>query len=436
MNHILKFLAVTAMFLTAAGTAFCDTAQDYVNSGVDKDINQNYDGAIADESKAIELNPNYTEAYLRRAQAEEDKGDHDRAIADYTKYLELASTDNTSLSDRFYGYCSRGDAKKAKGDLDGAIADYTEAIGLEPNNTVAYCNRATLKKSKGDLAGAIADESKAIELDPTNADDYYWRGGAETDKGDYNGAIADFTQCLELDPNAGADANVNVYNSRGIAKDDKGDTDGAIADYTEAIGLDPNNATLYVNRGIAEKNKGDLTAAIADYSKDITLNPNDAGAYVTRGLLRYDTQDFTNALADFRMLNSNDYVSFRIWLIRTRLGEADAATKELLAYLDSRTIGKPDDWPSQIGHFLAGQLAEPDFLAAAKNADPKTESGQLCEAYFYAGSKHLFAGDKTAARDLFTKCVATGQNDLDEYDSAAAELKLLPAETPSPSPSK
>ncbi|HTV63538.1 MAG TPA: hypothetical protein VMH30_13310 [Verrucomicrobiae bacterium] len=54
----------------------------------------------------------------------------------------------------------------------------------------------------------------------------------------------------------------------------------------------------------------------------------------------------------------------------------------------------------------------------------------------YAGSKYLFAGDKTAARDLFTKCVATGQNDLDEYDSAAAELKLLPAETPSPSPSK
>jgi lipoprotein NlpI len=98
---------------------------------------------------------------------------------------------------------------------------------------------------------------------------------------------------------------------------------------------------------------------------------------------------------------------------------------ELQTYLAGRTNGQPDDWPSEIGHFLAGQLAEPEFLAAAKNADSKKETGQLCEAYFYAGSKRLFAGEKAAAMDYSHKSIATERKDFIEYASAVAELKSL-----------
>ncbi|MEK7466406.1 MAG: hypothetical protein AAB074_03235 [Planctomycetota bacterium] len=73
----------------------------------------------------------------------------------------------------------------------------------------------------------------------------------------------------------------------------------------------------------------------------------------------------------------------------------------------------------------AGDLAEPELLAAARHANPKTESGQVCLAYFYAGSKHLLAGDKTVARDYFQKVVATNQKDYLQHTSAAAELKAL-----------
>ena len=67
------------------------------------------------------------------------------------------------------------------------------------------------------------------------------------------------------------------------------------------------------------------------------------------------------------------------------------------------------------------------MLAAAKNVDQKKENGQFCEAYFYAGSKHLFAGDKVAATDYFQKCIATEQKDYFEYASAMVELNLLKA---------
>ena len=44
-----------------------------------------YDRAIEDYSKAIELNANYVDAYLNRGITYNDKGDYDRAIEDYTK---------------------------------------------------------------------------------------------------------------------------------------------------------------------------------------------------------------------------------------------------------------------------------------------------------------------------------------------------------------
>jgi len=187
--------------------------------------------------------------------------------------------------------------------------------------------------------------------------------------------------------------------------------------------------------GNAERVKGDVDGAMANYTKAIELDPKYPYAYHHRGCLRYDSRAFAEALLDFRQhveLDSSsdisDYPRFRIWLIRARMGESGPATTELQTYLAGRSTGKPKDWPSKIGRFLTGQLAESDFLAAAKNADVKKEAEQLCQAYFYAGSKHLLAGDKSAARDCFEKSVATDRKDFLEYGSAVAELKFLRAE--------
>lgn len=81
------------------------------------------DGAIADFSEAIELNPKNPDAYLKRARA-----------------------------------------KSAKEDLDGAIADFTRVIELDPKNYDAYDERANEKFLKNDLNGALADYNCAIEL--------------------------------------------------------------------------------------------------------------------------------------------------------------------------------------------------------------------------------------------------------------------------------
>ena len=64
-------------------------------------------------------------------------------------------------------------------------------------------------------------------------------------------------------------------------------------------------------------------------------------------------------------------------------------------------------------------------MAAAKSSDPKTESMQLCHAWYFVGMKNVLAGDKAAAVDDFQKCLATEARNRMTYGFAQAELKAL-----------
>jgi HEAT repeat protein len=171
---------------------------------------------------------------------------------------------------------------------------------------------------------------------------------------------------------------------------------------------------------------------LAEYTKAIAQDPKDGRAYHNRGCLYYNAHKFPEALADFRKArelgsDARDYSCFRLWLLQARSGEKDAATRELAACLEQRPAGKPDDWPSKIGRFLAGQMTEADLFKAAADPNAQTAREQHCEAYFYAGSKRLIEGDQTTAADYFKQCVATDVKKFEEYSSAVAELKFLKA---------
>jgi len=64
-------------------------------------------------------------------------------------------------------YINRGNAFKNKGDFDKALANYNKAIRLDPTLAVAYCNRGITWKLIGDYGKAMADYDKAIQLDRT-----------------------------------------------------------------------------------------------------------------------------------------------------------------------------------------------------------------------------------------------------------------------------
>ena len=100
-------------------------------------------------------------AYFNRANALDDNGDHDGAIADYTASIKL-KPDNADT------YFNRGFSYEAKKDYDNAIADYARVIALDPNYAKAYYSRARVYQSKGDLKQALAGYEEAAKLAPDN----------------------------------------------------------------------------------------------------------------------------------------------------------------------------------------------------------------------------------------------------------------------------
>jgi tetratricopeptide (TPR) repeat protein len=68
----------------------------YNNRGLAYADQGNLARALADYSKAIELNPNFAAAYFNRGALYREQGQKTQAIADLEKYLELDS----NLADR------------------------------------------------------------------------------------------------------------------------------------------------------------------------------------------------------------------------------------------------------------------------------------------------------------------------------------------------
>ncbi len=93
----------------------------------------------------------------RSAEQKFEKGDFKGAIADYTKAIEI----NPQYAD---AYNNRGAAKYSLKDTQGAIADYNKAIEINPQLALAYYNRGNAKHGLRDQPGACADYKKAVSL--------------------------------------------------------------------------------------------------------------------------------------------------------------------------------------------------------------------------------------------------------------------------------
>lgn len=125
MRTILLFMWVLITNLT-----YGQTAEEYYNIANNKSDSKDYQGAIENYTKAIDLNPNYSIAYV-----------------------------------------NRGDSKIKIQDYKGAIADFSKAIELNPKNSDAYYNRGVSNSKLNQKESACLDWIKAEELGDTDAYD-------------------------------------------------------------------------------------------------------------------------------------------------------------------------------------------------------------------------------------------------------------------------
>jgi len=168
---------------------------------------------------ALPVIQNSTEAaaHLKRGKVLFSKSDFAGAIENYNKAIELRPNWGEA-------YLQRGMARRMYGQLDGSIADYDKASELDPQTTKnnrsvaqAYTNHGQILAMNSQLENAITDFNKAITLYAADVKPYYERAQARLLLEDFNNALTDYDTYLnqeKYDPFNRARA----YLERGLTK--------------------------------------------------------------------------------------------------------------------------------------------------------------------------------------------------------------------------
>jgi tetratricopeptide (TPR) repeat protein len=152
--------------------------------------------------KAIALGTKKTiKAYQIRSNIHTERGDFDKAVADANKAIELGPKDAL-------GYLLRANAHARKNVHVGIKRDIDKALDLDSELAFGYMLRGQwyllkhrMKANPEMLDKAITDLETAVKLDPTEWQGRMWRGVAYGEKEDAKKAFADFDAAIRHRPN-------------------------------------------------------------------------------------------------------------------------------------------------------------------------------------------------------------------------------------------
>ncbi len=131
--------------------------QDFYVRAVAKALKIDYRGAVEDYSQAIELNPHFVAAYLKRGEILYKLGDARGTLRDCNQALSL----NPNLVQAHY---YKGRARYRLGYTQAAIEAYTQAIAQESDHAGAYYHRGIAYNDLKEYSHALKDLQQATTL--------------------------------------------------------------------------------------------------------------------------------------------------------------------------------------------------------------------------------------------------------------------------------
>jgi len=198
---------------------------------------------------------NKAKKYFEVASKLDDDDDWDGALKNYKKAIEL-----NPKSAAFY--LARGWLYKRKGESVKAIRDFDKAIELNPEFALAYNNRGAAYDDIGDIEQAIRDCKRSIKLDNKSWYPHYNLGLCYDRKNKDDLSIRYYNKAIKLEPDS-----YKAYNNRGRVYSKKGKHEQSIKDYSKAIELNSKYALAYENRAIIYEKIGEKEKAEADRKK-------------------------------------------------------------------------------------------------------------------------------------------------------------------------
>lgn len=452
MLRFFSFPLLLLLVLVSTAWAADDSEADRaLRRGISRSGRNDYEGALADFNKVMELKPDHADAYLQRGIVLRKQNKLSAALDDFNKANEL--------DPKLDIWLERGFAYYNLGRFAEAIADETKYLELDPQDASRWNRRGESHDAAGNLLAALADYDKSISLNSKLAIAQFNRGAVNRKLGNVKAALEDFSRAIELNSN-----HSDAWNCRSLVKVWQGDYEGALVDINQAITVDPKVFALYANRYVNHLLLGHAEAAQKDYDEYLRLRPGSeqylqnlaksyfpilkqnptpktAQEFLTRGNAFYSATPtfFVLAAADYRRAaeldDFNPDAPYSLGCALNQLGYADAALaafqkcleaddRHFLAYesmgeiyrmklnkfdeaveAHSQALKIKSDHISALAGRGAAHLSRKDFRAAIKDFDKTLEMDpKYIFSLTYRGESHFKLGqlDKALA-DLGTR---------------------------------
>jgi tetratricopeptide (TPR) repeat protein len=328
------FIFVIAVMLILSETSFSQT-DPLVASGRAKQKKENYTGAIADYTAAINKNEAQVQKFLKKSDElnAASSVDSSYAIPYYLRGVCLSATgkDNDAMNDlntairinpKLGGaYYERGRIMYSSGKKDEGCMELGRAASLGDSaakeifdeyfcwkDAVVAHNEAASKLRLRDYQGGLNEIQKALKLCPDSARYLAVRGRCYLGLGENDLALADLNRSVSLSAK-----NPQAYYGRGEAYYMLKKYQEAFDDLSKAIQLNSNYIEAYLFRAYACEGLEKNQSALFDYQQVMRLRPYDPLPYYKSGLLKNSMNDKKGACKDFKKaveLGSNDAADY------------------------------------------------------------------------------------------------------------------------------
>jgi protein O-mannosyl-transferase len=195
-----------------------------------------YQNALNLWSDAAAKSPGKPRVWVGVGLALANRGDFDRAIANYQRALQIDPADVQAIY-------NLGDALYHKGDIPAAVDQYQRAVALKADFSLAHCALGNALLRLGQTEKARHHYAEAIRYEPDYADAHFNLANVLA-QSDPEQAASHYRQAIAADPR-----HASAHSALANLLWARSDLPGAIREYRAALKINPDHAFAHRNLG-------------------------------------------------------------------------------------------------------------------------------------------------------------------------------------------
>ncbi|MBW4634352.1 MAG: tetratricopeptide repeat protein [Iphinoe sp. HA4291-MV1] len=293
-----------------------------------------YKEALAAYDKAIQIEPNYLEAWSGRGFVLNQLQRYQEAIASFKKILQLENNYPEVWN-------AKGEAFTKLNEYDQALKSYDKAIELNKEYYEAWYNKALLLQNLKRYDESMTAYDKVLELKQDHEKAWYNKGNVFVNLQRYQDAVAAYEKAVQYKPNF-----YQAWLSRGNILINLQRFSEAIESFEQVIKYNPKNYQAWYGRGWSLHQIKRYEEAVTSYNKAIELVRGNYQVWYSRGNSLYNLKKYQEAILSYNKAINYEPEHYESWYSRGNAQFNLKRYQEAIASYDKVIKIKPDYQPA------------------------------------------------------------------------------------------